>query len=63
MGVEVSDDLPLSPEEWRDVIQSAAVTTGHVGEVIVQLESTMTGWRVSVNPVRNTPTGTTPDAS
>lgn len=60
MGVEVSDDLPLSPEDWSAVIQQAAITTGHADEVIVALESTMSGWRVTVNPVRSTPAASGP---
>lgn len=56
------EDLPLTPEDWRAVVQNAAVTTGHADEVIVAVESTMSGWKVTVNPVINgqqpaTPTG------
>ncbi len=57
------DEIPLSPEQWRAVMQSAAVTTGHAGEVVVGVESTMSGWKVTVNPVRNAQLPAAPDAS
>lgn len=45
------EDLPLSPEQWRAVMQSAATTTGHGDEVMVALESTMSGWQIMIHPV------------
>lgn len=47
----MTDELPMSPEAWRDAIQAAADATGHEAEVIVAVESTMSGWKVTVNPV------------
>lgn len=56
----MTDDLPLSPEDWTAFIQQAAVNTGHDDEVVVALESTMSGWRVTVNPVRSAPAASGP---
>lgn len=57
------DDLPLSPEQWRAVVQSAATTTGHGDEVMVKAESTMSGWQVVVHPVPATEADTAPSTA
>lgn len=58
----MSDEVPASPEWWRDVITDTVAQSGHEDEVIVSLESTMTGWCVSIHPVRNTPATNAPEA-
>jgi hypothetical protein len=46
-----TDPLPLTPEQWWTVVSEACAATGHGDEIITAVESTMTGWRVTVNPV------------
>ena len=47
----MTDELPYSPEQWFQVIHDATVATGHGDEVITAVETTMSGWKITVNPV------------
>lgn len=43
-------DLPMNPEDWLAVVNDAVQESGHGAEVVTSLESTVSGWRVSVAP-------------
>jgi hypothetical protein len=45
--------MPLTPEQWAAVVTDTCAATGHGDEIIVAVETTMSGWRVTVNPVTN----------
>jgi hypothetical protein len=47
------DPMPLTPEQWAAVVTDTCAATGHGDEIIVAVETTMSGWRVTVNPVTN----------
>lgn len=44
------DPLPFNPEQWLAVVGDAVRESGHGSEVVVALETTVSGWRVSVMP-------------
>lgn len=53
-------DLPYSPEDWGRIVNDAVQATGHGDEVITAVETTMSGWKVTVNPVITSTTPTPP---
>jgi len=59
MGLTMTDELPLNPEQWLAIVNDAVAASGHADEVVVGLETTISGWRVSVlppiQPADNTP--------
>jgi hypothetical protein len=58
-----NDPLPLSPEEWGTVVSEACAATGHGDEIITAVETTIDGWKVTVNPVRNATPAPGPESS
>jgi hypothetical protein len=58
-----NDPLPLSPEDWVAVVNDAVAATGHGDEVVVAVETTIDGWKVTVNPVRNATPAPGPESS
>lgn len=44
-------ELPYSPEDWARVVDNAVQATGHGSEVVTAVETTLSGWKVTVNPV------------
>jgi hypothetical protein len=47
----MTDELPLNPEQWLQVVNDAVQASGHGDEVLVAVEVTMDAWKVTVNPV------------
>lgn len=45
------DPIPPSPEQWHAIVEKACADSGWGDEVVVAVESTLTGWKVIVNPV------------
>lgn len=51
----------MTPEDWLAIVQNTVAEAPGGDQVIVSLESTMTGWRVSINPVRTLPPAGPPE--
>ncbi len=46
----MTDEAPLTPEQWFQVVHDATVASGHGDEVVTAVETTPSGWKVTVNP-------------
>lgn len=47
------EPIPPSPEEWRQIVENACGETGWGDKLVVAVESTLSGWRVTVQPIRS----------
>jgi len=59
----MTDQAPLTPEQWFQVVHDATVASGHGDEVVTAVETTPSGWKVTVNPVAPPAPPAPPDAS
>jgi hypothetical protein len=59
----MTDEMPLTPEQWFQVVHDATVASGHGDEVVTAVETTPAGWKVTVNPPITPAPQPEPDAS